>query len=665
MNFVPLSMVAELAGVSRQALAKVCALTSHDSSFTWRGARLSLRQISGRGGRSGLRYEIDSETLPIDLQQRLKDHFAIVDHPVSRIEGSKKHNWFLLILSPALAHLPRSAERRAAIEAIASRPHVDWTGNLRKLSIRTIERWIAAADQRGAQAFVRQSRVDKNVSRVALSQAWDMAVTIDPVAKSQIAEQIRGYVRGLIVKDTQRTVIKTLAAAKLRELTIAAGMPAAAALPADVFELPRRIIDVESQYRKVAIFDKNRKAHEDAKPRIFRSRDGLQPQEIVVGDVHHLDIVMNRPDGSEAWPKAIAWLDLATNRIWMDLVLLEKGEGIRNADVIASFVRMVTAWGMPQSLYLDNGSEYRWPEFVDDALKLVARVDYSFENRASQVIRAKPYNAPAKAIEGIFGVLEQRYFRTLPGWAGGDRTNKRTHQVGKSTEPFPGTLQDLGGAIGSHLRLYEMTPQLGTLKGRSPRQTLEAAINAGWERVAIDARELHTVFATDEIRILRQGHISYGGDKWTCRELQRFQGDRVIVRAPKFDRPDMLALLDPQGRKVIGYALPAKRFGILDPAGAREAAEMDKVRRSGVRELRASAPHVDPNREIVRLVASIPAALPAPIGATIGVSDEAAEIARGLAETPKQRRDRAQDEADREHFARLAIFENALKKGKT
>ncbi len=207
-----------------------------------------------------------------------------------------------------------------------------------------------------------------------------------------------------------------LAAERLRELSVAAS-DAARALPQETFSIPRRFIDREQQYRKVAIFDRNRKAHEDAKPRIIRSRTGLEPQQIIVGDVHHLDIVMRRPDGSEAWPKAVAWLDLATNRIWLDLVLLDKGEGIRNADVIKSFIRMVSAWGMPQSLYLDNGSEYRWPEFVNDALKLVADIKYDVDPRRSQIVRAKPYNASAKAIESIFGLLEQRYFRTLPGWA--------------------------------------------------------------------------------------------------------------------------------------------------------------------------------------------------------------------------------------------------------
>lgn len=653
---------ANLAGISERKARRALARAVVGKS--WRGTQLAVQPVSGRGGNAGQSYVVLASSLPPDLQQRLKDHYSIVERPLFKATddlSSRKHHWMSLVLAPAWHLPPRSPERRAAIEAIASQPHIDWTNQPRKLSIRTIERWLERADKIGAAAFVRRNRSDKNAARVAISTTWDAATNLDPVARSQIADALRSYIRGLIVKDTSRAVIEMLAAERLRELSVAAS-DAARALPQETFSIPRRFIDREQQYRKVAIFDRNRKAHEDAKPRIIRSRAGLEPQQIIVGDVHHLDIVMRRPDGSEAWPKAIAWLDQATNRIWLDLVLLDKGEGIRNADVIKSFIRMVSAWGMPQSLYLDNGSEYRWPEFVNDALKLVADIKYDVDPRSSQIVRAKPYNASAKAIEGIFGLLEQRYFRTLPGWAGGDRTNKRTHQVGKPTEPFPGTIADLALAIGNCLALYEIKPQLGSLKGFSPRQAYEKAVAAGWQRITIDPRELHTVFATDESRIPRQGYISFDGDKWTCRELQAFQGKRVIVRAPKFDDPAVLPLLDPANRNIIGFATRASRFGILDPAGAREAAAMDRASKDGIRQLRSNAPDIDPNREIARLVSTLPPAPSAPIAGVIGVSDEAAAIAKGMAETPAERHERQQRKAEQKHLARMAILEKSLKR---
>lgn len=653
---------ADLVGISERKARQ--AFTRALQGKRWRGTQLVIEALSGRGGGAGQSYAVRVVSLPAVFQERLKEHFSIVERPVFQATddlSSNKHNWMMLVLAPAMAFPPHSRDRRAKIEEIAAQRHIDWSKQPRVLSTRTIERWLERSDKMGAAAFVRRSRKDKAVKRVAVSAAWDAAVDLDPIERSQVADEVRSFIRGLIVKDASRAVTGMLAAAHLRELTIGASS-AAHSLPIETFAIPRRFIDQELRYRKVAIFDRNRKAREDSKPRIIRQRDGLMPQEIIVGDVHHLDIVMRRPDGSEAWPKAIAWLDLATNRIWLDLVMLEKGEGIRNSDVIKSFIRMVSTWGMCQTLYLDNGSEYRWAEFVNDALKLVSDIRYNSDSRSSHIIRAKPYNAPAKAIEGIFGVLEQTYFRTLPGWAGGDRTNKRTHQVGKPTEPFPGTINDLAQAIGGLLRLYEIKPQIGSLNKRSPQQALEAAIANGWQAIMADYRELHVIFATDETRKPRQGYINFDGDKWTCRELQAFQGDRITVRIPKFEGPHVLPLIDPMTNRIVGYATRAERYGILDKAGAKAAAQMDRASRDGVRQLRESAQNIDPNREIARLVSTLPASLPAPIGGTIGISDQAAEIAKGIAETPAQRRDRAQSEAEREHRSRLAIIENALKK---
>ena len=565
------------------------------------------------------------------------------------------------IVAPIVAHPPYTSERRAAFAAVLAAHHTGPDGNALALPESTLRRWVKLYDGKGIAGVASHARRDKGISRVAISTPWDIAVAkfIDHVGKHRIAWELRSYVRGLYKSDAAYAVISQLTAGKLQELTVAAIGAPALDLADATFHVGRRFIEAERRFRNVAIFDKDRKAYEDAKPRVLRTREGLEPMAIIVGDVHHIDIVTHRPDGSEAWPKAIAWLDLATNRIWFDIVLLGKGEGIRNADVIASFMRMVAAWGLPRALYLDNGSEYRWSEFIEDALKLVARVECT-DDRDSQIIRAQPYNAAAKPIEGIFRVLEYCYFRTLPGWCGGDRTNKKTANVGKPPEPFPGSIDDLRTAIGSCITLYEMKPQRGALQGKSPHQAYEAALAAGWHRIAVDGRELHTVFATDELRMPRQGYVSYAGDKWTCPELQAYLGTTILLRAPKFDAAAVLPLLDPKTRQVIGFAERAPRYAMLDPAGAKASKAMSKVRRVAIRDLDQLAPDIDTNAEIAKLAASAPVLLPAPIAATIGVSDEAAEIARGMKETPDTRADKRRAKALKEQAEQSARLERAV-----
>ncbi|WP_179296074.1 MULTISPECIES: hypothetical protein [unclassified Mesorhizobium] len=42
----------------------------------------------------------------------------------------------------------------------------------------------------------------------------------------------------------------------------------------------------------------------------------------------------------------------------MGLIFFEKRGGVQNRDVIEGFAAMIEAWGMPQSLYFDNGKEF-------------------------------------------------------------------------------------------------------------------------------------------------------------------------------------------------------------------------------------------------------------------------------------------------------------------
>ncbi|HHX0887881.1 TPA: hypothetical protein ACU6E5_006037, partial [Pseudomonas aeruginosa] len=108
------------------------------------------------------------------------------------------------------------------------------------------------------------------------------------------------------------------------------------------------------RYALLAMHDKDARQFFDTRvPRIRRHRDGLRPMDIVVGDVHPIDILLTRADGSTVTPRAICWLDVATQRLHVTLVQLEKGEGIKQAHVAQSFTALCSAWGLPRQLYLD------------------------------------------------------------------------------------------------------------------------------------------------------------------------------------------------------------------------------------------------------------------------------------------------------------------------
>ncbi len=500
---------ADLVGISNQKARR--ALARALKGKLWRGARLVVEPVTGRGGLAGLSYVVHANSLPADLQLRLKDRFAIVERPILQIADhrSAKNNWMLLILSPALAHLPRSPERRAAIDAILTRPLTDWNGETITVSRRTIERWLTTYEQQGVAAFVPRVRSDKGKIKVIISLAAEQAITLPVEVWEDIAAELRRYVNSYWKAGETLKVIRGCADFRFRELIEAAGIDCST-LPDKTFIVPRRFVEAERRPLNVlATFQKDRKTYEDNRFRTRRSRAGMMPMDWVIADVHPVDIVSLRDDGSTAHARLLGWLDCATNRLRFDLLLCEPGRGIRNADLICSFVRMVgdPTWGMPKTLYIDNGREYRFADNLNDAMQLVSQLRGD-DGRAARIVHAKPYNASAKPIESMFAALE-KMLQGVPGHTGGDRMNKKTERVGRPTKAFPGTLEELVTIIQGRVTFAETLPMRGALNGRSPRQAYEAAVKDGWQPVAVNPREILTVFAEDKECTVRQQTIRY------------------------------------------------------------------------------------------------------------------------------------------------------------
>jgi hypothetical protein len=667
-TWVDVATIANAAGITRRKARKALSRAYGDTS-TWRGATLVVREVHGRGGRSGISYQVLASSLPPELQERLKvlqtPHEGRLNHGQ---KAQLERDWLLTVLHPALIHPKGSHERAATVREIAGRQHVHPSGQRRSLSERTIQRHLEAYETRGGFAGLgRAKRSDAGASRVIVTRTWDAAISFDTATKERIAEQVRQYIRGLIQAGEAPSGIQMLAAKKLADLTIANGFPLDRAERGRVCHIPKGHVQREAQHRKVHRFATDRKAHEDAKPRVRRIRAGLMPMAIVVGDVHPIDILVTRDDGSTIRTRAISWLDLATNRVRLDPVLLEKGEGIRNAHVIASFVAMVAEWGAPGTLYLDNGSEYNWAEFIDDALKLnelSGRRLIGIEDasaRSSNVVRARPYNAAAKPIEGLFAVLEKTVFQTIPGWVGGDPMNQKKTRVGRPAQPYPGTFDDFRAAVAAAVAFYEVKPQDGSLKGKSPRAAWEDFVAGGWQGTAIDAKALLIAFSDAKVKTLRQGCFSHKGDVYTCPELQGFLGDKIVALVPKYGEWSQIPVRDEAGN-LLGFAEKDRPYHFLDPEGAKEAGRRSRISADAIRDLARAVPAVDPNAERRAFVAALPTLPPAPVGAVIGLTDETAAIASRITETGADRADRKRREAEAEQdrIDREAREENEL-----
>jgi len=668
MSYVTLPILADLVGVSRQALEKAFRKISAGNSLTWRGATLTVRQIRGRGGRSGFQYEVRIDSLPIDLQQRLKESLRPAPPILPELTEQRgaERDWWLRILGPLLS-LPDGPERRAVVSALANRRDLtDWRGKSIQLTERTIYRRLQQYREQGALAFAPRARADKGKTKVIISLAAEQAIPFDAETWERIAADLRNYIRGHWKAGAAHGLIEGRANIKFRELIEAEGFSYFGSISPNALRVPRRFVVAERHYRYVHMLYRDRKTYEDTRFRTKRSRDRLLPMDWVIFDVHPVDIVMNRDDGSTAHARMIAFLDGATNRMRFKLILCEAGTGIRNAHMIAAFCEMLAdpTWGMPKTLYLDNGQENNFADKLNDALHLVEKLRGTDGHR-TRVIRALPYNASAKPIEGMFAKLEKN-LQDIPGHTGGDRMNKKTERVGRPTKAFPGTIAQLTTIIQGRISEMESRPSRGHLNGRSSLQAYEEAIKQGWRPITVDPREILTVFADDRVCRISKGVIQFDSRRWACHEMASYFQDKIIARVPRFWRAEKLPLMDIKTGKLVGIAEPVESFAFDDSRGAMLSKQVDKDRRSAIRVLDRSAPNLDTVEEGLRIAAKLqPPSISTPI-AHIGLSNEAAAIAEGISELPAVRADRQREKNLKAQRRQSIALDNTLKalKGK-
>lgn len=369
MDWLRLAEVAAECGVKDRALQLHIQRKGRHGKVIWHGTTFNYREVPGVGGKSGLSYQIAAESLPVGLQLALKDSQGAFERPLRLDqEASQWRNWWVHHLAAISALPPRSRARGAAIAEFAGRTHLGPDNQVHTFSGKTIRRRLEELAS-GLAALTQKKRADAGRRKVIVTREFDnaaRAVGVDDAPLHLIEEKLKRYMRSLIAADATFSKIKFLAEGKLNELASSAGI----ATDGNRFKVPDHRIRMHRQFKAVARLRRDAKAHKDASPHISRSIAGLWPNDIIIGDIHPIDIVMTRPDGTTATARLIGWMDVATHRVFASIVLCDAGTGIRNAHVIQSFMDMVQAWGLPKSLYLDNGAEYNFADLLDGVLKL-------------------------------------------------------------------------------------------------------------------------------------------------------------------------------------------------------------------------------------------------------------------------------------------------------
>lgn len=651
-QWIPAVELAKLAGVTEQAVR--LALGNCASGGTWRKHALQVRTKDGGRATARNPYLVQVDSLPPALAIAYYERHAKAAQPVEVKTGlalpmpvtldpkaPKKRaeaHWKLQILLPALEFAKGTSARGQAIRDIAQLTHTDLAGKRRKISERALQQWIQKLEAADDAAVLARKDREEARDRYMICRTWDQTCPLPHESKESIANELRAYVRGLWAEMPGWSAIEQTTSSKLMELCHASGWKAATYKACRV---GRHYVEKHSAPKILAVKNKDAKRwSDDFIPRIKRTREGLRPGDIVVGDVHPVDIIVRRSNGSEATPRLIAWHDVATGDLFCNLVLLDKGKGITQAYVAASFAAMVEAWGLPRKLLLDNGSEYSWAELeagfatlasMQQGLAFMIRDDADAtpiiedavddDSRQSPIIRALPYRASSKPIEGIFAVLEKTMLRAFPGWIGGDRMNKRTHQVGKAPRPFPGTAEDFDAAFYEALRFWK-TKERRSFGGRSVDQVRDAFQRDGGPLPpSVDRPALVAALSATEQRKVTTWGVQFDGEWYASEALIRHTGKTLTFRYAKW-APEYVFYIGPENALVQVHKAPV--FNYTDGAGAQHQAHLVKIQNQNVRGLKATTKKVDVLAEMSRHANAVGRPVPVLKGPAIQLSGDIA-----------------------------------------
>lgn len=620
------------------------ALSRASEGLTWNGTALQVRK-------NGRAYEVHAASLPLALYTKFRDQNPALFQPaqlpattktvnpdvdLSRVSLLVNHRreaeWKAELIEPALCWRAGSSARVAVLRQLAEKTHIRPTdGKPVTFSAETLRKFCTEFEAGGVEALTRKPRAREAAHRYLVNRKWDDACPLDVSEKTRIAQLVEQYVVDLWANGApSRDKVRNMASARLFELCREAGWDGASLKLCDVGQY---LVERNQDVRDLAIRSKDAKRFSDKhKPRVARTREGFAPGEAIVADVHPVDILLKRDDGSTYTARMIAWYDLGTNRFFYTLLHPGPRQSVTQADIARSFFELCQAWGMPRKLYLDNGSEYKWDEMMD-AFRLFALMVREMEVKVESlealearfaaedageaveaddapsqetpvtsgqdaVVRAKPYNAAAKPVEGAFAALE-KFLSMLPGYIGGDRMNKRTSKVGKQPDTYPGDVEAFGRDFSGAVESYHNAPQRGFLRGLTPNQKAEI-IPERYVVTYVPEIVFRVAFAEERTPKVHSGGIQLDGHWYYDDALIPYATRKVTVRFAKWAPDAVILVRDRPLPGVSQYALIRERqvFDMFDPAGAIEASRRESVQSRHYRALKKRVGKLDMAEEL-------------------------------------------------------------------
>ncbi len=207
---------------------------------------------------------------------------------------------------------------------------------------------------------------------------------------------------------------------------------------------------------------------------IPRDYEQLESNEVWISDGHTFNVFVEH-NGRVIRPTLVGWMDARSRKIvgWQILA------GAENSDaILLAFKRGVEEYGLPRSVYHDNGKSFD-AQVLQGVTKQQRRrqgkgrpvLDLGvFERLEIEVRHALPFNAKAKTIERFWGTICTRFSERIESYCGGD-TSKKPHDL-EARKRNALRLSELCDVFGNWLDAnYHNVPHRGQgMHGRTPNE---------------------------------------------------------------------------------------------------------------------------------------------------------------------------------------------------
>lgn len=209
-------------------------------------------------------------------------------------------------------------------------------------------------------------------------------------------------------------------------------LPAVDSFYRRIKELPKPVVDYFRHGMKVF--------NDECLSYVYRLYTWLDSNDVWISDYHTLDFfVRDDITGKIFRPHVVIWMDVRGRKV-LSMSICETA----NSDgVVTSFRQAVKRFGIPKSVYLDNGREYLVHDFGGRGRRKTDKdADYGMgilERLGVTMVNAKAGNAQAKVIERFFRILGDQFSRLMKTYCGSspEKRPERLAKILKKSDNIP------------------------------------------------------------------------------------------------------------------------------------------------------------------------------------------------------------------------------------